>query len=95
MHRWLVVGLVSSVAAALATLAGLPGRPLHAVAHAAQIRPILAPHPDGPIWGAVDPAVLGECPAEAHDAHVVAGGDGFRYRTWHPQVDPTGCVYAH
>ena len=54
-----------------------------------------APHPDGPIWGAVDPAILGECSADAHDVHVVAGGDGYRYRTWHPQVDPTGCVYAH
>jgi hypothetical protein len=26
---------------------------------------------------------------------VLSGGDGFRYRTWHPQQDPTGCWYAH
>ena len=95
MHRWLVVGLMAGAGAAMAVRAGLPVRPLHAVAHAEQIRPILAPHPDGPIWGAVDPAILGECSEAAHDVHVVAGGDGFRYRTWHPQVDPTGCVYAH
>ena len=34
MHRWLVVGLVAGVGAAVAALAGLSERPLHAVAHA-------------------------------------------------------------
>jgi len=48
-----------------------------------------------PIYGEVDPEVLGTCSAAAHDAYVVDGGDGYRYRTWHPQVDPSGCVYAH
>jgi hypothetical protein len=26
---------------------------------------------------------------------VVDGNDGFFYRTWHPQADPSGCAYAH
>jgi hypothetical protein len=49
----------------------------------------------GTIFGVVDPVILGTCSATAHDRWVVDGGDGFRYRTWHPQVDPAGCVYAH
>ena len=48
-----------------------------------------------PIFGTVDPSILGTCSAARHDAWSVDGGDGFRYRTWHPQVDSTGCVYAH
>ncbi len=91
----LIVGLLVVAGMATAWRGAAPAPPLHAMAHDGQVRPILPPHPDGPIWGAVDPSILGECSAEAHDAHVVAGGDGFRYRTWHPQVDPTGCVYAH
>ena len=47
------------------------------------------------IFGIVDPTVLGTCSAATHDQWVVDGGDGFRYRTWHPQTDPTGCVYGH
>jgi hypothetical protein len=55
-----------------------------------------APTPGAtPIFGMVDPIVLGTCSAATHDTWVVDGGDGFRYRTWHPQVDPSGCVYAH
>ena len=95
MHRCLVIGAMAVAGGGLLARAVLPASGVHAAEHQAQIGPILPPHPDGPIWGVVDPAILGECPAEAHDAHVVAGGDGFRYRTWHPQVDPTGCVYAH
>jgi hypothetical protein len=95
VHRWLVIGAMAVAGGGLLARAVLPASGVHAAEHQAQIGPILPPHPDGPIWGVVDPAILGECPAEAHDAHVVAGGDGFRYRTWHPQVDPTGCVYAH
>ena len=53
------------------------------------------PPPTTPIYGVVDPAVLGTCTAAAHDRWVVDGGDGYRYRTWHPQVDPAGCIYAH
>jgi hypothetical protein len=55
------------------------------------------PPPSGsnPIFGSVDPAILGTCSAAVHDLWMYDGGDGFRYRTWHPQVDPTGCVYAH
>lgn len=49
----------------------------------------------GAIFGIVDAAVLGTCSAAAHDKWTVDGGDGYRYRTWHPQTDPTGCVYAH
>jgi hypothetical protein len=53
------------------------------------------PKPQTPIWGAVDPVVLGTCSATVHDRYVVEGGDGFRYRTWHPLVDPSGCSFAH
>jgi hypothetical protein len=49
----------------------------------------------GAIFGIVDPTILGTCSAAAHDKWVVDGGDGFKYRTWHPQTDPTGCIYAH
>lgn len=56
---------------------------------------VVPPPPTAPIYGTVDPAVLGSCSAAAHDRWVVDGGDGYRYRTWHPQVDPSGCVYAH
>ena len=47
------------------------------------------------IFGAVDAVILGTCTAAQHDVYTVDGGDGFRYRTWHPQTDPSGCVYAH
>ena len=30
-----------------------------------------------------------------HDQYAADGGDGYWYRTWHPQVDPSGCVFAH
>ncbi len=55
------------------------------------------PPPSGtnPIFGSVDPVILGTCSGAVHDAWSIDGGDGFRYRTWHPQVDPTGCIYAH
>lgn len=53
------------------------------------------PPPTGDLFGAVDPSILGTCSAAAHDAHAVVGTDGVRYRTWHPQTDPTGCIYAH
>lgn len=51
--------------------------------------------PGGQVWGSVTAAELGECPAASHDRYLVDGGDGWRYRVWHPQVDPTGCVYGH
>lgn len=53
------------------------------------------PTPGGAIYGTVDPAILGTCSGATHDRWAVDGGDGFRYRTWHPQVDPSGCLYAH
>jgi hypothetical protein len=56
--------------------------------------PAPAPAP-GSIFGIVDPTILGTCSAAVHDKWVVAGGDGLYYRTWHPQVDPTGCIYGH
>lgn len=56
---------------------------------------VTPPPPTTPIYGVVDAAVLGTCSAATHDTWTVDGGDGFRYRTWHPQVDPSGCVYAH
>lgn len=56
----------------------------------------VAPPPTtAPIYGTVDASTLGTCSAAAHDRWVVDGGDGMRYRTWHPQVDPSGCIYAH
>lgn len=83
---------------ALVVLAGLGVAGRHAslrAADAGQVLPILPPHPDGPIWGDVDPLILGSCSAAVHDQYVVAGGDGYRYRTWHAQEDPSGCVFAH
>jgi len=53
------------------------------------------PPSTAPIYGAVDASTLGTCSAAMHDRWVVDGGDGFRYRTWHPQADPSGCIYAH
>ena len=68
------------------------------VAAPAPIAPTLptppAPTP-GSIFGIVDASILGTCSAATHDRWVVDGGDGFRYRTWHPQTDPSGCVYGH
>jgi hypothetical protein len=55
----------------------------------------MPPPVPGTIFGSVDPVILGTCSAATHDAWSVDGGDGWRYRTWHPQVDPSGCVYAH
>jgi hypothetical protein len=49
----------------------------------------------GTIWGVVDSEILGDCSAAVHDKYVVDGQDGYLYRTWHPQVDPSGCVFAH
>ena len=47
---------------------GVAGRHASPVAaDAGQVRPILPPHPDGPIWGDVDPLILGTCSAAVHD----------------------------
>lgn len=35
------------------------------------------------------------CPVETHDKFLLDGGDGRWYYTWHPQRDPSGCVYGH
>jgi hypothetical protein len=43
----------------------------------------------------VDPAVLGECSEATHNKYALDGGDGYRYHSWHPQTDPSGCTYAH
>jgi hypothetical protein len=53
------------------------------------------PTTSNPIFGSVDPVILGNCSGATHDQWSVDGGDGLRYRTWHPQVDPSGCIYAH
>jgi len=39
--------------------------------------------------------LLGTCTKETHDQYVVAGKDGKQYSTWHPQQDPSGCVFGH
>jgi hypothetical protein len=54
------------------------------------------PPPTKAIFGVVDPTILGTCSAAAHDKHVVDIGHPTKlFRTWHPQVDPSGCTYAH
>jgi hypothetical protein len=53
------------------------------------------PTTSNPIFGSVDPVILGTCGSATHDRWSVDGGDGLRYRTWHPQADPSGCFYAH
>ena len=61
MHKWLVVGAMAVAGGALLARGAGPAHGVHAATSQAQIGPILAPHPDGPIWGAVDPSILGEC----------------------------------
>jgi len=61
------------------------------------------PTPTPPALAPVDPAILGTCPASAHDRYVTTGPDGKLYRTWHPQTvlidvnNPTlgSCTFAH
>src|SRR5437870_1814478 len=65
--------------------------------------PTPAPTATAPALAAVDPLILGTCPAAVHDRYVVTGPDGQLYRTWHPQVvaiDPANpgagtCAFAH
>ena len=55
--------------------------------HAAPAAPV-PPPPGAPFWPAsLDPAILGNCSAAVHDQYAANGGDGYRYRTWHPQVE--------
>lgn len=52
--------------------------------------------PASNLWSTpVDAESLGTCSAAVHDRYVLDGGDGWRYRTWHPQRDPSGCVFGH
>lgn len=57
------------------------------------------PAPPPPDPGALLPveplSMLGSCTAEIHDRYTVVGPDGNRWRTWHPQRDPSGCTFAH
>lgn len=55
---------------------------------------VVPPPTTGIYGGAVDPLILGNCTAARHDTYVTTR-DGIVFRTWHPQVDPTGCIYAH
>ena len=50
--------------------------------------------PGEPIWGVSDPAILGDFTAAEHDVYTLSGGDGFKYRTWHPQCVGGRC-FAH
>ena len=59
------------------------------------VPPIEPPVTGGPIWGAVTALELGECTAVQHDVFTVLDPDGFRYRLWHDQRDPSGCFYGH
>jgi hypothetical protein len=70
------------------------------VASAPPVEPPPPPPPTTPPasavpFGYVDPVVLGTCSAATHDGHKVQGPNGEWFRTWHPQIDPSGCVYAH
>lgn len=47
--------------------------------------PIPPPPSGGSLFGVADPLILGDYTAAEHDVWAVDGGDGFRYRTWHPQ----------
>lgn len=47
------------------------------------------------IFGQVSDDLLGTCTQAVHDQYVTTGADGKVYRTWHPQTDPSGCVFAH
>ena len=60
------------------------------------VDPPIEPPPTGQIVGLpVTAEELGQCAAAVHDRFVVDGGDGRRYRVWHPQADPSGCIYGH
>lgn len=48
-----------------------------------------------PIWGVVDPTILGSCSPAVHDGYAVDIGFPVRFRTFHRQVDPSGCTFAH
>jgi hypothetical protein len=103
--------LTLTVGAALAIAASTsePDNHNHAAAPAQISRgafdatqPAARPAPALPIWGAMALENLGTCTAAAHDRYVVDGGDGYLYRTWHPQVVPLDpalpavtCTFAH
>lgn len=62
----------------------------------AQPTPTNTPVPPSIGLPPVEPgSLLGTCSAEVHDRYVVTGPNGKLYRTWHPQVDPSGCTFAH
>jgi uncharacterized repeat protein (TIGR03803 family) len=63
--------------------------------HPAEPTPPAPPTSYSEIWGVVNPEALGTCSADVHDQYVVDVGRPVRFRTWHPQVDPSGCVFAH
>jgi hypothetical protein len=58
----------------------------------------------GPGWSAIDdyyatylePTRTGnECSKEVHNRYWVKDQDGVAHPTWHPSVDPSGCVFTH
>lgn len=53
---------------------------------------VLEPIYPGPV---TDPNLLGNCSEARHNSYLLSGEDGFRYWQWHPQNDPSGCIYAH
>jgi len=99
-----IAGSSPGTSAIIASKAGVAGSANLTVELLPQPSPAPSPTPSpapspspapGSIWGTVDPVILGTCSAEVHDRYVADGGDGFFYRTWHPQGDPSGCRFAH
>jgi len=86
----LFVLLVTSVTVVAAQLPSAPTN-----VHIATSGEVPPPPSENSIWGVVAPEILGTCSQAVHDQYVIDGGDGFDYRTWHPQVDPSGCVFGH
>jgi hypothetical protein len=56
---------------------------------------VIVTNPIVQIWGNVTPLELGECSVTDHDRHIIDGNDGWFYRVWHPQIEPSGCAYGH
>ena len=50
---------------------------------------------DAVAFGIWSPGGSDSCSAEVHDQYSTIGPDGYRYPTWHPPVDPSGCTFGH
>jgi len=50
---------------------------------------------DAVAFGIWSPTGSDTCSAAVHDQYSTIGPDGYRYPTWHPPVDPSGCTFGH